>query len=367
MGFSQVRRPAMGALAVLVSLCTALPLSAQQSSMPASPVGQVRMLDLPEGARPVPVKIGFHLLAIHAVDDEAETFRFSGVLKLQWQDSRQAFDPSVAKVSEMFYHGNFQFNELSPAWYPQVMLANATEFDASQGVLLRVKPDGTCTLIQPITAEAKSELNLRRYPFDRQNLKAVFEVLGFDEGEVKLSVADEGFTADLERIQIPQWDLVGIGADSGSAPAPYARTGVRASEVTMVLDMKRQSFFMVRLVLMPLGLIVLLSWSVFWMDRSSLGDRMSVSFVGILTAVAYQIMLSDIMPQIAYVTLMNSILNFSFIIMCATVVINLRVGALDKRGDCQRGERLDLFSRRVFPLAYAGMLLFAFIVTFYLL
>ena len=109
----------------------------------------------------------------------------------------------------------------------------------------------------------------------------------------------------------------------------------------MTLEVSRKPFFMVRLVILPLMLIVALSWSVFWMDRSSLGDRMAVSFVGILTAVAYQIMVSDIMPQISYITLMNAILSFSFLIMCATVVINLIVGELDKRGDYERGERLD--------------------------
>ncbi|MFN0127504.1 MAG: DUF1254 domain-containing protein [Verrucomicrobiales bacterium] len=62
--------------ALLVSLFAALPLSAQQSSGSASPAGQARAFDLPKGAQPVPVKIGFHLLAVHAVDDEAETFKF---------------------------------------------------------------------------------------------------------------------------------------------------------------------------------------------------------------------------------------------------------------------------------------------------
>ncbi|MFN0127505.1 MAG: hypothetical protein ACKV19_12550 [Verrucomicrobiales bacterium] len=61
---------------------------------------------------------------------------------------------------------------------------------------------------------------------------------------------------------------------------------------------------------------------------------------------------------------MNAILNLSFIVMCATVIINLRVGALDERGDHDRGERLDRLSRRVFPLIYAGLLASAVIVAF---
>jgi hypothetical protein len=132
------------------------------------------------------------------------------------------------------------------------------------------------------------------------------------------------------------------------------RTGV-ASAFVVSMDVQRESFFMVRLVIFPLMLIVMLSWSVFWMDRSSLGDRISVSFIGILTAVAYQIVVSEILPHISYMTLMNGFLNLSFFIMCATVVINLVVGALDRQGREEAGNLVDRRCRWIFPLTYFGL------------
>lgn len=96
-------------------------------------------------------------------------------------------------------------------------------------------------------------------------------------------------------------------------------------------------------------------WSVFWRDRSSLGDRINVSFIGILTAVAHQIVVSDISPHIAYMTLMHGFLNLSLIIMCATVVINLIVGKLDQAGKVEAGDRLDRRCRWIFPFAYFGL------------
>jgi hypothetical protein len=321
----------------------------------SSGVYQANLFDLPDGERPVPVKFAFHLLAIHEIDDEAETFSFTGMVTLVWKDTRQAFDPEIEEVDEKFFHGPYQFNELSPDWFPQLVLANATEVDDPQGVILRVARDGTNTLIQTITAEARSLLELRRYPFDRQRLKAVFTVLGFDESEVVLTAGEGAARGDLMNIQVPQWDVTGIDVSIGAAAAPHAAAGVQSSVLVLNLDVQRRPAFMIRLVIFPLMLIVLLSWSVFWMDRSSLGDRMAVSFVGILTAVAYQSMVSDIMPQISYMTLMNAILNFSFLAMSATVVVNLIVGAMDKRGESESGERLDLRCRWLFPLIYAGL------------
>ena len=43
--------------------------------------------------------------------------------------------------------------------------------------------------------------------------------------------------------------------------------------------------------------------------------------------------------------------------MCATVVINLVVGTLDRRGKSELGDRIDRRCRWGFPLAYFGLLL----------
>jgi hypothetical protein len=130
----------------------------------------------------------------------------------------------------------------------------------------------------------------------------------------------------------------------------------------MSIDVQRESFYMRRLVIIPLIVIVLLSFSVFWMDKSTLGDRLSVSFIGILTGVAYQIVMSDQLPSISYVTLMHGFLNLSFLTMCATVVINLVVGALDQKGEIARADRLDRHCRWIFPIAYFGLIFVMFLV-----
>jgi len=345
-------------LIVLIATCFACgPLTAQS---PPSP----KLLALPPGDGPLKVGASFHLLAVHKIDDEAESFSFSGVLNLTWRDERQAFDPESEGVSEKVYNGEYQFNELSPSWYPQVVLANAVDLVDSQGVLLRVKPDGTSILTQTITAEARTRLELRCYPYDKQQLQATFAILGFNEDEVVLTAPHGATSSDFSKIQIPQWKLTDIQSSTGLGTTSVSGKNVHLAMLTITLDTERRSFFIMRLVILPLILIVVLSWSVFWMDRSSLGDRMSVSFVGILTAVAYQIMVSDIMPHISYITLVNAIISFSLLIMSATVFINLLVGSLDKKGEYERGERVDLRCRIVFPAIYTGLIALAFLACF---
>lgn len=310
------------------------------------------LLGPPTEEGPVAVKARFHLHNINQINDEDETFEFTGVLTFQWRDPRQAFDPAAVGVMEKIYQGDYQFNEITPGWFPQAVLVNESGSYEENGVLLRINPDGDSTLVQSISAVAKANLDMRRFPFDEHRLEIVFEVLGFDDTEVVFEAEPAGHDALDKAIQIPEWSITDLSSATRQRPVSYAGTRGVSSVFVMSVLAHRKSFFISRLVVLPLVVIVFLSFSVFWMDRSSLGDRISVSFIGILTGVAYQIVMSDILPRISYVTLMNAFLNISFLVMSATVVINLVVGALDQNGKKKAGDRLDRACRWIFPLAY---------------
>jgi hypothetical protein len=344
-------------LMVVFGCCT--PITGAQPAPPTdsdpSQTGSF-LLGPPKQAGPVELRARFELHDILEIDDELEAFEFSGVLTLTWNDPRQRFEPAVVGADEKVYQGNYQFDEISPGWYPQVVLVNESGSYQNSGVVLRIQPDGTSTLIQTISGVAEAELDMRRFPFDAHHLEAIFEVLGFDRGEVTIEV-ESGFEGALlaSDVRVPEWKITASGLSTPDRSASYAgRQGVSSAFVVSV-DVERRSFHMVRLVVLPLTMIVLLSFSVFWMDRSSLGDRTSVSFIGILTAVTYQVLISDNMPRISYTTLMHGFLSLSFVVMCATVVINLVVGALDQRGKTELGDRVDHRCRWAFPLVYFGL------------
>jgi hypothetical protein len=314
----------------------------------------------------VVVRAAFDLRDLNEIDDETETFEFKGVLTVEWRDERQAFDPATEGVEEKLYQGAFQFNEVFDGWFPQVVLVNESGLYEKHGVLLRVRPDGSLRLVETLNAAAKTELDLVAYPFDGQRLEAIFEVLGFDDSEVVLEAVpadDPSAPHVVPDVRLPQWSLTRVDSATRLRHASHAGTLGVASTFVVGVDVERKSLFMIRLVIVPLGLIVILSWSVFWMDQSSVGDRISVSFIGILTVVAYQIVLSEILPRISYLTLMNGFLNMSFFVVCASVLVSLRVSVLDRQGKTAIGDRIDRRCRWLFPLLYVGLLLIVVAVT----
>ena len=340
------------AMVILFTCCMLTVATDSISSAGNAPL----LLTPPNKSGPVVVLTHFALYDINEIKDDTETFEFTGVITLSWRDPRQAFDPIDVGTDEKIFQGNYQFNELSTGWYPQLVLVNEAGLYQTDGVVLRIQADGTSTLIQTLYAAAETDFNMHRYPFDSQRMEAIFEVLGFDRDEVLLKTNSETIEFLSNKLRVPQWNLTGANMLVRDRSAPYAgRLGV-SSAFVVSFDVQRESFYLKRLVIIPLVLIVLLSFSVFWMDKSSLGDRVGVSFIGILTAVTYQIMVSDHLPSISYITVMHGFVNLSFLTMCATVIINLVVGALDQRGKNALADRIDLHCRWIFPLAYFGLI-----------
>jgi Neurotransmitter-gated ion-channel ligand binding domain len=320
----------------LLLLCLAGPLLGSDAGSLAAP---------PNAGGPLVIDASFHLNKIISINDKEETFTIAGLLKMHWKDPRLAFDPASSGQSEKFHQGAGQFNEVPPWWFPQIALKNPADALTTDVISLRVKPDGTCTLVSALRISARSDFVMRKYPLDSHALAAVFTLPGISAEEIVFQSCGTSSEADAG---ISQWIFRGTRGETRVGTTP---------EWALILDVERDWFFAVRLLAIPLFLIVILSWSVFWMEKSSVGDRLGLTFVGILTAVAYQIVIGDLLPDVSYVTLMHGFVNISFLMMCATVVVNLMVAHCDKSGRSALGDAIDRRCRVVFPSVYLGLII----------
>jgi hypothetical protein len=309
-----------------------------------------RALVLPESPKPVSVQASFHLSQINEIDSEKESFHASGTLTLTWNDPRQAFDPTVAGIAVKVYQGGYQFNEIAPAWYPQVILGNEFGGYEKRGTILRIYPDGTNTLTESVSATARANFNLRHLPFDKQTLELDFQLFGFGHSEISFVPTELAATADRDRIRVPQWEFVDVQSRIGTAPDDH----MKAPSFVVSISVSRKPLFMLRTIILPLIFCVFLSMSVFWMEPTDLGDRMNVSCFGILTSIAYLIVISDLLPQTSEVTLTHVFLNWSLLVMFGTAIVNLVVSTWEKN---QRPSRwLDVTCRWLFPAIYLGLM-----------
>jgi hypothetical protein len=99
-------------------------------------------------------------------------------------------------------------------------------------------------------------------------------------------------------------------------------------------------------------------WAVFWMEVDNLSDRLNVAFIGILTIVAYQFLIDGAMPRISYFTFTDTVLLYSFLVMCLAIVESLILYSLCKAGRRTAAEKLDRAAQWAFPILYfAGLMI----------
>jgi hypothetical protein len=303
--------------------------------------------NLPPGSRPIEVKAHFFLSDINDINDQAETFEIKGVLALQWQDPRYAFDPEGEGIAEKRYQGTFQFMEMYAGWWPQLVLSNGVEPMSLDNVTLKISPDGTMKFIQEVSEVLESPMNLRRFPFDQQRLKAIFEPLSLYASEIRLVSGPEMTDLPERPVRIAGWELLALTAETGTTRDE--NSDAEFTLLTVSLEVKRHPDYTIWFIMVPLTIIVLLSTSIYWMDHESLGSRMDISFIGLLTIVAYQTLVETGLPQISYFTLMNGFIYVAYLTMAVCIVSSIWVEKLNRRGRKDLGDRVDYIGRWVVP------------------
>jgi hypothetical protein len=304
---------------------------------------------------PFPVTAGLFVKDLRDVDAVTDSFRFRGVIRVTWCDPRQAFDPAAAGVDEkQFFGPDAEKIRATSLWSPRGFPVNQVDSFQITEQSLRIDHTGQVTAAINLTVRLSSPFDLRRFPFDTQLLRFHIESFTFNEEQV-VFVADNSMTGFAENFQIPEWTITDVRAHVDSVDV--SRSSKPHSRLVLTIEIDRQSGFYVWKVLLPLLIIVALSWSVFWMPEEKFGIRVRTTATGILTIVAYQFVAGQALPRLGYLTLMDKIMVGSFVLLGVTVLESYLVSRYPEE-ERDKAFRVDRTARWLFPLAYASMIAF---------
>lgn len=327
---------------VLASLVVAPCARAIDKGMPGPP------------SSPTEVMVGVFVADIIDLNEVNENFQLELILMASWHDPRLAFDAKKEGSGEKIFQGPYQFAEVFAGWWPQLLILNEVGRGDFNAVKITVYADGQVRYAEQRNVLLETPMSLQDYPFDIQHLKAYIIPFGNKKDEVVLKIND-GLQQDVKRhsnVNIAEWDLQHLEMKEGETFYRYDGKKQDISQILLTIVMKRQSAHVVWDIICPLFILVSMVWSIFWMDIESLADRLNISFIGILTIVAYQFLIIDNMPRISYLTFTDALLLFSFIIMSATVPQSLYIHSLVRRGKQAKAQRIDRMSRWAFPAFY---------------
>ncbi len=331
--------------------CASVPYGSPASATPDSE--QTRNLLPPNPDGPTLVGLSFFVVNLREINPRTDSFDFHGYLKTTWCDPRLATDPVKEGARERVFTGEAAQSQKDHIWFPRGYSVNQVgDLKISERVL-RIHPDGTVQQDLNVSVRLQAAFDLRRFPFDRQILQLQVESYAFDRNAVQF-VSDESRTGFAEELELPEWSIK--STSQRVEDVEVMRSDVDFSRLFFEIEMARKPGFYLWKVMLPLFLIIALSWSIFWMTDEPLAGRSRISATGVLTVVAYQFVIAESLPRVSYLTLLDQIMIFSFILLAITVLQSMLV-AQASRIDYERALHIDRISRWAFPLVYALIML----------
>lgn len=316
-------------------------------------------------AAPTVVKCAIMIFKIIDIDDVNENYEAEILVLATWKDPRLAFDPAKVKTEVKLFQGNFQLYELYKGWWPQLTILNEVGREDPNAVVLRVFPDGTIKYREQRHAVLETPMNLLAFPFDTQKLQVSMipfanttknVVLEVDEQYAK---ATDSYVEGQHDVNVAGWVLKHLDMSISEKSWSSEINADRFSRLTTTVTLKRRSWQIIWSILFPLVIIVCIVWSIFWLEIESLNDRLNISFIGILTIVAYQFVVLDDLPNMSYLTFADTILLISFIVMALTVPQSIVIHSLLRGGKQLFAYKLDKICRLAFPVGYFVLLIIA--------
>jgi hypothetical protein len=313
-------------------------------------------------SRPTRVECAILILDVVNIDDVNESFEAEVALIASWRDPRLAFDPEAEGTDVKLFQGGFQFAEVFKGWWPQLVIINEVGKTDPNSITLRVFPDGTVRYLEQRNATLETPMDLRDFPFDTQRLRASMIPFGNHADEVVLAV-DERFANTTDEyvrreqdVNVAGWNLQHLQMAVDETSIMAAGGPERFSRMVTTITLERRSWQLVWAMLFPLLILVSVVWSIFWVEIDALPDRLNISFIGVLTIVAYQFVVLEDLPRMSYLTFTDTVLLISFVMMAATVPQSLLIHSLVRKGKQRLARTIDRTCRWAFPVAYLALL-----------
>jgi len=297
-------------------------------------------------AVPHTVQLGIYVVDITDLDERAGTFTAEFDVVARWQDPQSGFDVEAEGRELRTLMGQAAAAFLDGIWKPALFAVNVVGARDEGHNTVTEAADGTITLRSRMVRAVRAPLDFRHFPFDSQVLPVHIESYLFDADNLEI-VPFKDFSGFDETFQMHEWDVRSLTTRSEQR-ARAQEDGRVYSRLSFLIHIQRLSGYYIWKIMLPMFIIVMVSWIVFWMSGEMLGRRAGVSSTGMLTVIAYQFVIAGSLPRFPYLTVMDYVTLVSLVVIAATMLENLLASRLDEG----RRLRLDRYCRVLFPVSY---------------
>ena len=177
------------------------------------------------------------------------------------------------------------------------------------------------------TAKFKAAtFDFRKFPFDTQTL--TFELWSeFPSTVVALEPYEEAMKEHKETlynfyedegIVIPGWNLVDVNYEAYEFEEP---DGYPYQGFILELEVERISNYYIFKIFLPIIIILIISWCVFWIHPKQIEAKVNITIVALLTLIAYNLIMDDEIPKLDYVTFMDAFIFITYLFTAAATIL----------------------------------------------
>lgn len=299
-------------------------------------------------SEPTKVSVSVYVLDIEHIDDINQDFTIDVIINLQWHD------PRLIHPHDLENHEITCIYKLDEVWTPHITLYNLRDIKPILDKTIRVKPDGSVNYLQRYFGTLTAFLDLRLFPFDSQKLPIILLSTQYGPDKLKL-VFNAKDTGHEKRFSIPNWQLHPGEPTIGKVTARSDHIPDTAEDYAKFeysYYAKRDLTYYIWKVIIPMTLIVLMSWTVFWVNPRQIEAEIGLSATTILTLIAFLFNLNSLLPRIPYLTKLDFFILFSLILVFLSFLEVIITCSMAISGKLKLAIYIDRACRVAFPLLY---------------
>jgi hypothetical protein len=294
------------------------------------------------------ISVGIWVVDINNIDSAQQSFTADVAVILQWKDPRLTHTG-----------GGVAHYPLDQIWHPQIGIANETNSVSRRlPEAVEVDPDGTVAYRQLYVGSFTQALRLKSFPFDKQTFRVHLVAIRSSPGEVQFVPNQKWIDAGLKQaggiapsITLPDWTLENWDIKPlGYALAP----GLENSGYVFEFTALRNVAHYILKVILPLVLIVMMSWAVFWIDPVNSNSQISIAVTSMLTLIAYRFAVDSQLPRLPYMTRLDAFIFTSTLLVFFSLIEVLVTTIMDNNQQTERAKKIDRYCRAIFPIIFAS-------------
>jgi len=248
---------------------------------------------------------------------------------------------------------------LSEVWNPRLTILNTQKYWENTRDEVEISPEGLVTYRLHVFGDFSQPLELRDFPQDSHVFEVPVVAAGYRANDIVFIPDTRMDSFMAEKLSVADWKVRDLRADPREVT--FAN-GLKLPGFVFSFEGKRLLHHYVIKAIIPLALIVMMSWVVFWINPEQVSNQLSVAVTTVLTLIAYHIALSGRLPEIPYLTHMDKFLFSSTVLVFMALIEVVITSHLSSTNQLKLARRIDLTARWAFPLLFVSALGFSFLI-----